>query len=104
MVKQLPVHQADTTTELKLLLERIRQEGNMKALFYKETVSLCLVQLLYMLCRKGSLADVNQPGLPSIEHPQMTNEPTEAAKLVESYIKEHYSESLTLEGRANLLQ
>ncbi|MBP1963206.1 AraC family transcriptional regulator [Paenibacillus aceris] len=98
-VKMVPVHQADSTSELKQWLERIRREGTMKALFYGESACLCLVQMLYMLCRKASKTDVSQLEFHASEGIQTTYEPTEAAKRVEHYLKEYYySEALTLEN------
>ncbi|WP_422657781.1 AraC family transcriptional regulator [Paenibacillus sp. EC2-1] len=96
-VKKLPTRHKDTTTELKSLLERIRKEGERKALFYGETACLCLVQLLYMLCRNTSEGDSGKPEYNSSEVGQKASEPTEAAKRVEHYLGEHYNESLTLQ-------
>lgn len=87
------VYYQKVSSEIVLLLEKIRSEGMDKKPYYNIFACTYLLQLLHTILRMNTVSNgqVTRPSYFSSEH-----EPDSAADFIEKYMHEHYAEPLTI--------
>lgn len=87
-------------TEVRALLESVREEGRSKGPFYKELSAVYLMKMLLLLLRQEAHAATARNN--STNHPAL-NEPDPVCEKVIHYLEAHYAETIVLKDLAKRL-